>query len=196
VKVFSYPNPVLLCKCKPIAVINQRVRDLVAAMFEEMYALNGVGLAANQVGYPIQMFVMNETGDPEKPENEYVFINPVILRRKGNQIDQEGCLSFPGIYADVNRAKSIEIEAIAIDGSVQLFKWTDRQARIAQHEYDHLNGVSFVDRLSELSLHEIHEELDELKINHESDIRLGFVPSEKETQKHIAELEKQFCDET
>jgi peptide deformylase len=195
VKVFSYPNSVLLCKCKPIAVINQQVRDLVSAMFKEMYALNGVGLAANQVGYPIQMFVMNEIGDPEKPENEYVFINPVILRRKGNQIDQEGCLSFPGIYADVNRAKSIEIEAIAIDGSVQLFKWTDRQARIAQHEYDHLNGVSFVDRLSELSLHEIHEELDELKINHESDIRLGFIPSEKETQKRIAELEKQFCDE-
>ncbi|MDR1477548.1 MAG: peptide deformylase [Planctomycetaceae bacterium] len=193
-KVLSYPNSVLSYKCKPIAVINQQLRDLVAAMFQVMYSSNGVGLAANQVGYPLQLFVMNETGNSEKTENEYVLINPVISRRKGNQIDQEGCLSFPGVSADVNRAKSIEIESIAIDGSVQFFKWIDRQARIAQHEYDHLNGINFVDRLTESSLDEIRDDLDELQINHENDIRLGFVLSDQEIQNQIAELEKQFCE--
>jgi peptide deformylase len=194
VKVISYPNPVLLYKCKPITAINQRLRDLVSAMFHTMYETGGVGLAANQVGYPIQLFVMNETGSIEKPENEYVFINPIILKRKGNKIDQEGCLSFPGIYADVNRAELIEIESIALDGSIQQFQWKDRQARIAQHECDHLNGVNFVDRLNELSLHEIRGDLDDLQINYEGDVRLGFAPNAEEVNKRIAELEKQFCE--
>jgi peptide deformylase len=194
VKVFSYPNPILFHKCKPVTAINQQLRDLIAEMLQTMYESQGVGLAANQVGYPIQLFVMNETGDFEKPENEYVFINPVILKRRGNLVDQEGCLSFPGIYADVNRADSIEVESIAIDGSIQQFQWKDRPARIVQHEYDHLNGISFVDRLSELSLHEIREDLGDLKINYEGDIRLGFIPSADETKKRIADLEKKFCE--
>jgi peptide deformylase len=193
VKVISYPNPVLLCKCKPVSAINLQLRELTAAMFQTMYEMHGVGLAANQVGYPIQLFVMNETGDCEKPECEYVFINPVILRKKGNKIDQEGCLSFPEIYADVNRAESIEIESIALDGSIQNFKWKDRPARIAQHEYDHLQGMSFVDRLSELSLREIRDELNDLEVHYESSMRLGFIPNADEMQKRIVELEKQFC---
>ncbi|MDR2762407.1 MAG: peptide deformylase [Planctomycetaceae bacterium] len=193
-KVLSYPNPVLFHKCKPVTSINQQLRDLIAEMLQTMYEFRGVGLAANQVGYPIQLFVMNETGDFEKPENEYVFINPVILKRKGNQVDQEGCLSFPEIYANVNRAELVEIESIAIDGSIQKFQWKDRPATIVQHEYDHLNGICFVDRLSELSLHEIREELADLKINYEGDVRLGFTPSAEETKKRIADLEKQFCE--
>jgi peptide deformylase len=180
-------------KCKPVTLINQQLRDLISMMLQTMYESCGVGLAANQVGYPIQLFVMNATGDFEQPEEEYVFINPVILKRKGNQTDQEGCLSFPGIYADVNRAESIEIESIAINGSIQCFQWQDRPARIVQHEYDHLHGVSFVDHLSDLSLHEIREDLNELKINYEGDLRLGFAQSAEETKKRIEELEKLFC---
>jgi peptide deformylase len=159
-----------------------------------MYESSGVGLAANQVGYPIRLFIMNETGNFQNPECEYVFINPIILKRKGNCVDQEGCLSFPGIYKDVNRAESIEIESLALDGSIQHFNWKDRQARIAQHEYDHLSGVNFVDRLTELSLIEIREDLEDLKINYEGDVRLGFIPNLEESQKRIIELEKLFCE--
>ncbi|MDR0392140.1 MAG: peptide deformylase [Planctomycetaceae bacterium] len=193
-KVISYPNPVLFHKSKPITSINQQLRDLVSAMFQTMYEMSGVGLAAIQVGYPIQLFIMNVTGDAEQPEHEYTFINPIILKRKGNRFGQEGCLSFPGIYAEVSRAESIEIESLALDGSVQYFKWNDWQARVAQHEYDHLNGMNFVDRLNELSLSDINNELYDLKITYESNIRHGFIPDANETQKHIAELEKQFCE--
>ncbi|MDR2172185.1 MAG: peptide deformylase [Planctomycetaceae bacterium] len=193
-EVLSYPNPVLMRKCTPVAVINQRLRDLVSEMLRTMYEFRGVGLAANQVGYPLQLFVMNETGDIEKPEYEHVLINPIIKKRKGILVDEEGCLSFPGIYADVNRSEFIEIESIAIDGSIQRFKWKERPARIAQHEYDHLQGICFVDRLQELNLQEINTKLEELKINYENNVKQGLMPSDEETQKFIAELEKQFCE--
>jgi peptide deformylase len=159
-----------------------------------MYESNGVGLAANQVGYPIQLFVMNQTGEAEKNDEELAIINPVILRRKGKYIDQEGCLSFPKIYAEVSRAESIEVEAVLTDGSVQRFQWNGRQARIAQHEIDHLKGISFVDRLSDDVLQEVQEELDDMRVNYAIDRRLGLVRSAENTKKFLAEIEKKFCE--
>ena len=147
-KVLKYPHPILKYKCKPLQKINQDLRDIVAAMFEIMYAAEGVGLAANQVGLPFRLFVMNSTGKKEEKDNEYVFINPIILKKNGTVTDNEGCLSFPDIHADVIRSETIEVESISLSGEEQHFKWKDRLARIVQHEIDHLNGVSFVDRLT------------------------------------------------
>ncbi len=189
-KVLSYPHPTLKHKCKPIRKINQSLREKIAEMFRIMYEHEGVGLAANQVGLPYQLLVMNPEGDPEKKEGEQVLINPVILKRSGKVADNEGCLSFPGIHADVVRAEKITFEAITLDGQVRRFEWKGHPARIVQHETDHLNGISFVDRLSTGALLEIKRELEDLQTVFEGDRRLGFIPSDGEIAGQIEELER------
>ncbi|MDR1142291.1 MAG: peptide deformylase, partial [Planctomycetaceae bacterium] len=176
-KILSYPHPVLKYKCKPIQKIDQGLRDIIAEMFQTMYDTQGVGLAANQVGLPYRLFVMNATGDHEKKEEEYVFINPVILKKSGKIRDNEGCLSFPEIHADVIRPEFIEVESIALNGEVQHFDWDGRLARIVQHETDHLNGIGFIDRLSQTAFAAIKEELEELKTVFAADQQRGFIPS-------------------
>ena len=162
-------------------------------MFETMYTTAGVGLAANQVGLPFQLFVMNATGNKESKDEEYVFINPVILKKNGNVSDNEGCLSFPDIHADVIRPETIEFESISLAGEVQHFKWKDRHARIVQHELDHLNGVCFVDRLSATAAREIETELDDMLIIFQGSQRL--CPDAIETaMQTLKEYEQRFCD--
>lgn len=157
-----------------------------------MYATDGVGLAANQVGLPFRLFVMNPTGQKEDKENEYVFINPVILKKNGKVSDSEGCLSFPDIQADVIRSESIEVESISLFGEEQFFRWKDRPARIVQHEIDHLNGISFADRLTATAKLGINTELDELTTIFEGDQRLGFDPSTA-AMRDYEEYARKFC---
>ena len=192
VKVLKYPHPILQYKCKPLQKINQELRDIVAEMFEIMYSASGVGLAANQVGLPFQLFVMNATGKKEEKAAEYVFINPVILKKNGNVIDNEGCLSFPEIHADVVRSETIEFESISLSGEEQHFKWKDRPARIVQHELDHLNGSCFVDRLSATAKIEVKPGLDDLYAVFEGDQRLGF-DSVESAIREWKENERKFC---
>jgi len=161
-------------------------------MFETMYAASGVGLAANQVGLPFRLFVMNASGNNETKEEEYVFINPVILKKNGNALDNEGCLSFPDIHADVVRSEVIEVESISLSGEVQYFQWKDHPARIVQHEMDHLNGIGFVDRLPATAKLEIRSELEDLYTVFEGDQRLGFASSENAMQT-LKEYERRFC---
>ena len=161
-------------------------------MFEVMYAASGVGLAANQVGLPFQLFVMNATGNKETKEEEYVFINPVLLKKNGNAVDNEGCLSFPDVHADVVRPETIEVESVSLSGEIQHFKWKDRHARIVQHEIDHLNGIGFVDRLSATAKLGIRSELDDMHAVFEGDQQLGFVSLEAAMQA-LEEYERKFC---
>jgi len=192
VKILKYPHPILKYKCKPLQKINQELRDIVVEMFETMYAASGVGLAANQVGLPFQLLVMNASGNREAKEEEYVLINPVLLKKNGNAVDNEGCLSFPDIHADVVRPETIDIEAISITGEVQNFRWKDRHARIVQHEIDHLNGIGFVDRLSATARLGIRSELDDMHAVFEGDQQLGFVSLESAMQV-LEEYERKFC---
>ena len=191
-KILTFPHPILFKKCKPLQKINQELRDIVAEMIETMYASAGVGLAANQVGLPFQLFVMNPTGDREAKDNEYVLINPVILKKNGNVIDNEGCLSFPDIHADVVRPESIEVESISLTGEEQLFQWKDRPARIVLHEMDHLNGVCFVDRLTATAAMAIKSEIGDLATIFESNLKLGFEDLEA-VEFQWKEYERKFC---
>jgi peptide deformylase len=191
-EVLKYPHPILKHKTKPTAKINQRLRDIVAEMFTVMYDTDGVGLAANQVGLPLRLFVMNPTGKREEKNEEYVFINPVILKRHGTAEDEEGCLSYPDIRVPVVRSESIEFEGIAIDDSLQQFQWKGHPARVVQHELDHLNGVGFVERLSSTALLTIQEDLDDLRTEFEGNQRLGFIPSDTTIAHSIAELESEW----
>ncbi len=166
---------------------------MIPEMFKIMYETDGVGLAANQVGLPFQLFMMNASGDAEKPEEEHVFINPVILKRSGKVEDSEGCLSFPGVTAQVVRAETVLFEAITLQGETVRFEWKGHPARVIQHETDHLHGIGFVDRLSPTSLLQIRRELDDLRTVFEGDQRLGFIPSEEEIARQIDDMEKRYC---
>ena len=108
-QIVQYGHPVLRWKAKPIQSINDEIRSAVREMFELMYSAKGIGLAANQVGLPFRFFVVNVTADPEQKDEEFVFLNPRIRRRKGAATGEEGCLSLPGLYANVERADEIVI---------------------------------------------------------------------------------------
>ncbi|MDR3233683.1 MAG: peptide deformylase [Planctomycetaceae bacterium] len=192
-KILHYPHPVLRYKCKAVQRINQKLRDIAAEMFDTMYANDGVGLAANQAGLPLQMFVMNAAGDREKTQEEYVFINPVILKKNGNATDNEGCLSFPEIHADVVRAEMIDVEAVSLSGEVYRFQWKGRPARIVQHEIDHLLGIGFTDRLSVGASAAVSEGLEELRSVFESERRVGAVKDNAAIFKELEEWERKYC---
>src|SRR5947208_17077199 len=110
-KIVHYPHPVLRHKSKPVMAIDKELHVQIGAMKEQMYLAKGLGLAAPQVALPCQLLVMNVTGDPKQPEREEVFLNPRIVERKGVMEDEQGCLSFPGLYHDVWRSQTMRVQA-------------------------------------------------------------------------------------
>lgn len=191
VEIIKYPHPTLRHKSKPVIKIDKALKKMVEEMFALMYQADGVGLAANQVDLPYQLFVMNTSADPAKTEDEYVFINPVILKRRERAQDMEGCLSFPEINIPIIRPTEVEFEAITLNGEVQRLSFKGLLARAAQHEMDHLNGVCFIDRASPANLVSIREALEDLEMTFESNRERGFIPSDKEIRARLAELEKE-----
>ena len=133
----EYPHPALFRKAKPLLRIDNGVRDAVEQMFEIMYDAQGVGLAANQVALPYRMFVVNPTGDPDSGE-EQAFLNPTLSRPRGTAIQEEGCLSLPGLRADVRRPQRVIIDAWDLNGQPVRIDLDGFLARIVQHEFDHL----------------------------------------------------------
>lgn len=192
-EIVKYPHPTLHYKSKPIKRIDRGLRDIVAEMLALMYETDGIGLAANQVDLPYQLCVINSSGDPNKPEDECVLINPVIRKRKSSAEDSEGCLSFPEIYVPVVRSMEIEVEAINLAGDVCRYQWNGLMARAVQHEMDHLAGVRFIDRLSPTERDSIRNELEALELEFESNRRMGFIPSDEEILARLHLLEKERC---
>jgi peptide deformylase len=141
-----YPEPVLRKVAEPVAAVDDEVRAVVEAMFELMGRSNGVGLAAPQVGLQKRILVLNATG---KPEDALALVNVQILDRSGpSTIYEEGCLSFPGIYAEVKRPELCKVRATSPTGEPIEREFDGFVSRIIQHEYDHLEGVLLVDRMS------------------------------------------------
>ena len=193
-KIVRYPHPILSYKSKPVRRIDQGLRDIAAEMLELMYQAQGVGLAANQVGLPYQLLVMNPTGDPEQREEEYVFINPVIQKRGGGLTDfEEGCLSFPDLRLMIARPETVAFQAIGLDGQPVSYSWKGLKARIIQHETDHLHGQCFYQRAKFSGELQARPVLESLAAEFDSDRRRGFVPNDAELAAEIAELEKKYC---
>lgn len=143
-KVVKYPVKVLRTKTKAVERITDEDRKLVKDMIETMYAENGVGLAANQVGISKQLFVASADQVRGK---ELVYFNPRLVKKEGTLKEFEGCLSVPELYEPVKRAKRVRMRAMTLDGKTVEVKAEGLLARIFQHETDHLNGLLFIDRL-------------------------------------------------
>ncbi len=144
--ILHYPNQKLREKTRIVETISQEIIALLDDMAETMYAAPGVGLAAPQIGESLRIFI-TDTSSPDEPSQLLEFINPEILSMEGKQESSEGCLSFPGLTADVNRSTKIVVRAINRNGeSFELH--VDGFLSVAiQHEYDHLEGVLMIDRL-------------------------------------------------
>jgi peptide deformylase len=150
-KIVHYPHPALRRQALPLSTIDKELRLQVGEMFDLMYEARGLGLAATQVALPFQLLVMNMTGKPEEKDREMVYINPVIVERKGSQEGDEGCLSFPGLFQKVRRAKTVKVQAYNMLGQLVELTASDLEARAWQHELDHLNGVLYIDKMGPLA---------------------------------------------
>lgn len=147
--VTLYPTPVLRKQAAEVTDFDEALQDTVDAMIRRMYKSEGVGLAAPQVGIGQRILVINPSGDPEKADEELALINPVITERSGDEVVmEEGCLSFPKIYAEVTRPDKCKLTAKTPAGEDIEMEFEGFPSRVIQHEYDHLQGVLLVDRMS------------------------------------------------
>jgi peptide deformylase len=148
-KIVNYPAPVLLTVGKPVEDFKDDLRLLVENMFETMYEAGGVGLAAPQVGVSQRLFVM-DCSAREDAAQKLAIINPEIVSVEGEQIGDEGCLSFPGIYTQVQREVRTVVRYQDVFGKVRELDGRDLTARCVLHETDHCDGIVFLDRMSAL----------------------------------------------
>ena len=157
-----YPDPILKRRCPPLNAIDDDVRERVKEMFAILYREKGVGLAAPQVGWSARVFIANTTGEPN-PEEERVYINPRISAAEGELREEEGCLSLPNIRGMVTRSDWVKISAQALDGEVFEEECSELKARVIQHEFDHLDGILFISRLSSADRLLVNRELKNLE---------------------------------
>ena len=191
-KIIHYPHPTLRYQSKPVTRINRKLKSIVAEMFQLMYAAKGIGLAANQVDLPLQLFVLNLAADPEEGE-ELVFINPVVSQPKGQAEAEEGCLSLPEVNGTVLRPEKIHISAFDLSGN-EIDETVDGLfARAIQHEVDHLNGVLFIDRVSESVKRNIDGQLYEFENHFQAMVKSEEIPDEAANEKRLKEIEAEFC---
>jgi peptide deformylase len=155
--ILEFPDPRLRNKAQPVGVFDAGLQSLIDDMFETMYAAPGIGLAATQVNVHKQLLVLDISEEKTAP---LVLINPRILAHEGSQTYQEGCLSVPGIYADVERADRISVEALDRHGQPLKFDAEGLLAVCIQHEMDHLAGKLFVDYLSPLKRELVRRKLE------------------------------------
>ncbi len=147
--VVKYGDPILTSRAEDVGDFDEKLHKLIDDMFETMYGAPGVGLAAPQVGVLKRLFVMDCSSGKDNKQ-KVVLINPVIETEEGEQIGDEGCLSFPGIFLEIKRPQRIVVRARDMDGSEMTLDVMDLQARCVSHETDHLDGELFVNYLSPL----------------------------------------------
>ena len=182
-KIVQYPHPALRHETRPLTSIDNEVRRHAAEMLELMYSARGVGLAANQVVLPYQMFVMNHTAEPEQRENERVLINPVVVERKGSVEGEEGCLSFPQLFQKVRRAKTVRVQAFDLQGQQVDFVVEDMASRVCQHEIDHLHGELFIDKMGAIAKLASRSTLRQFERDFRKAQQRGEIPPDAELEK-------------
>jgi peptide deformylase len=175
--ILQYGDPVLRAKGKRIDPIDDRIRDLAANMIETMHAANGVGLAAQQIGEAIQLTVLDVSQVEDRPTTmklngqevdpksvmPLVLVNPQVELGREIEPGTEGCLSFPEVTGEIDRAKSIHVRAQDLDGAAIEIETAGFLARAIQHEVDHLNGILFIDRMSSAAKTSLSSKLKKLQ---------------------------------
>jgi peptide deformylase len=150
-KVLYYPDYRLIADNKPLTSYTQVEATKVEEMFKLMYRTGGIGLAAPQVGWNVKLFILNITGDPLNKKVEKIYYNPVVKHDGSLISDIEGCLSFPGINAQIKRHEETTLEADTPAGHVKEH-FVDLGARAVQHEMDHIEGMLFIERMTQADL--------------------------------------------
>lgn len=145
-KVVKYGEPCLRAKSKEVHKISKKIQNLIDDLYDTMYATNGVGLAAPQIGENLRVFVI-DVGVDAKSMNPITFINPKIIKKEGAVNSYEGCLSFPEAYSNVRRYSYVKVKALDIKGRPFILEAKEGSllARAIQHEFDHLDGILFID---------------------------------------------------
>ena len=148
--ILTEPNKLLRQISQPVDHVGENEQKLMNDMIETMYAANGIGLAAIQIGFPQRIIVMDISKD-KKNKNPMYFVNPIILNKSKEQsIYEEGCLSVPDQFAEIERSNKCEVEYLDYNGEKKLLKAEGLLATCIQHEIDHLEGILFIDYLSKL----------------------------------------------
>lgn len=186
-KILKYGDPVLRQKSKEVSKISKKIRTLIENMLDTMYAANGVGLAAPQVGENLRIFVIDVSAENE-PYRPLVFVNPKIIKKEGAICVKEGCLSFPEAYTNVRRYSDVRVKALDINGKpfVMDAKGGELLAYAIQHENDHLDGILFIDHSRN-----IFETTEILKKYNLPQIENEKLINEEELEKIILQKEKE-----
>jgi peptide deformylase len=187
-RIVPYPHPALRYESRPVTQIDDDLRAKVRAMFDLMYESRGIGLAANQVALPYRFFVLNLTADPEQKDQERVFINPEIVKRHSSIEDEEGCLSFPGLYFKVKRARKIKLRAFDLAGNSIEVDAEDLLSRALQHETDHLSGRLYIDLIGPVAPPSVRDKLRDLEANFRNAQASGEYPSDDEINRMLDAL--------
>ena len=156
-KILEFPDPRLRTKATPVVAVDDALRAFILDMFETMYAAPGIGLAATQVDFHKRLLVIDVSVDKDQP---YVLINPEIVEKDGVTVTDEGCLSVPGYYEEVERAEHVRVRFLDREGSEVELDAHGLLSVCIQHEIDHLDGKLFVDYLSEAKRTRIRKKLE------------------------------------
>ena len=162
-RILEFPDPRLRKKAAPIEVVDDPLRQLIDDMFETMYEAPGIGLAATQVDVHRRLLVADVSQEKDEP---HVLINAEILEKGGSEVTEEGCLSVPGYYEEVERAEHVKVRYLDRDGNEQESEFEGLLAVCVQHEMDHLEGRLFVDYLSEAKRQRIRKRLEKDRRQH------------------------------
>ena len=168
--ILEFPDPRLRTVAKPVDTYDEGLQELVKNMLETMYEAEGIGLAATQVNVHQQLLVMDISDARDQPK---IYINPRIITADGTQVYEEGCLSVPGIYANVTRAEQISIQAETVEGETIEEELDGLHAICLQHEMDHLQGKLFVDYLSPLKRQMVRKKLEKQRKQAAQDAHTG-----------------------
>ncbi len=163
-RILEFPDPRLRKKAVPVDLVDDTLRQLIDDMFETMYEAPGIGLAATQVDVHRRLLVADVSAEKDEP---HVLINPEILEKDGSTVTEEGCLSVPGYFEEVERAEHIKVRFLDREGNRQEREFEGLLAVCVQHEMDHLEGKLFVDYLSEIKRQRIRKRLDKDRRQHQ-----------------------------
>ena len=183
-KVVKYGSPVLRKKGARIESITPEIKKLIADMFETMYASKGVGLAAQQIGHALQLTVIDVRGVTDRPSSlelkgepadvdefmPLVLINPELTLVGDKVAGPEGCLSFPEVFAEITRPQQVDVKALNEKGKPIEFRAGGLLSRAIQHEWDHLHGILFIDRMDKKTKEELRPDLDSLQIETKAEL--------------------------